>query len=126
MATSISNPVDNFTEKIRKIKYKYCDCFLEYERVKDYLITYKCLSCNKNYSNNIDKELIKRFGNTFKLSNNDINKFILFLRTGVYFYEYMDVREKFNKPSLPEKEEFYSNLNIEDIRDANYMHAKRA
>ena len=37
----------------------------------------------------------------------------------------MDVWEKFNKPSLPEKEEFYSNLNIEVIRDADYMHAKR-
>ena len=49
----------------------------------------------------------------------------MFLRTGVYFYEYMDVWEKFNKPSLPEKEEFYSNLNIEVIRDADYMHAKR-
>ena len=33
--------------------------------------------------------------------------------------------EKFNETSLPEKEEFYSNLNIEDITDANYMHAKR-
>ena len=37
----------------------------------------------------------------------------------------MDVWEKFNKPSLPEKEEFYSNLNIEVIRDIDYMHAKR-
>ena len=32
---------------------------------------------------------------------------------------------KFNETSLPEKEEFYSNLNIEDITDADYMHAKR-
>ena len=33
--------------------------------------------------------------------------------------------EKFNKTILPEKEEFYSNLNMEDIVDADYMHAKR-
>ena len=26
---------------------------------------------------------------------------------------------------MPEKEEFYSNLNMEDITDADYMHAKR-
>ena len=30
----------------------------------------------------------------------------------------------FNK-TLPQKEEFYSNLNIEDITDAGYMDAKR-
>ena len=32
--------------------------------------------------------------------------------------------EKLNETSLPEKEEFYSNLNIEDITDANYIHTK--
>ena len=66
---------------------------------------------------------IKRFKNTFKFSNNDINKFILLLRKGVYTYE--NEWEKFNETSLPEEEEFYRNLNIADITDANYMHAKR-
>ena len=33
--------------------------------------------------------------------------------------------EKFNEATLPEKEKFYSNLNIEDITDADYMNAKR-
>ena len=33
--------------------------------------------------------------------------------------------EKFNETTLPEKEEFYSNLNMEDIKDADYMHPKR-
>ena len=37
----------------------------------------------------------------------------------------MDDWEKFNERTLPEKEEFYSNLNMEDITDADYMHAKR-
>ena len=36
----------------------------------------------------------------------------------------MDEWEKFNKTTLPQKEEFYSNLNVEDITDANCMHAK--
>ena len=27
--------------------------------------------------------------------------------------------------SLPEKKEFYSNLDMEDIKDADYIHAKR-
>ena len=30
----------------------------------------------------------------------------------------------FNEIPLPQKEEFYSNLNMEDIIDADYMHAK--
>ena len=36
----------------------------------------------------------------------------------------MDEWGKFNKTSLPEKEEFYSNLNIEDITNADLMHVK--
>ena len=51
MATSLSNLVNNLTEGIHKIKYKECDCFLKYESVKYNLIKYKCLSCNKDYSN---------------------------------------------------------------------------
>ena len=33
--------------------------------------------------------------------------------------------EKFNKALLPEKEDFYSHLNMEDITDADYTHGKR-
>ena len=62
--------------------------------------------------------------NAFKFSNNDTNKFILLLRKGVYPYDYMDDWDKFNETILPQ-EEFYSNLNMEDITDAYYMHAKR-
>ena len=53
----------------------------------------------------------------------DINKFILLLRKGVYPYEYMDSWERFDKTSLPDKEAFYSSLNMEDITD--HRHAKR-
>ena len=89
------------------------------------MIKHKCLSCNKNYSNKIDKELKKRFNNTFKFSNNDINKFILLLRKGVYPYEYMDDWERFNETTLYEKEKFYNNLNMEGITDEDYIHGKR-
>ena len=37
----------------------------------------------------------------------------------------MDDWEKFSETSLPEKEDFYCNLNMEDITDADYVHAKR-
>ena len=33
--------------------------------------------------------------------------------------------EKFNETSSPEKGEFYSNVNKEDITDSDYSHAKR-
>ena len=41
MANSLSNLVDNLTEGIHESNCKYCDCFLEYESVKDNLIKYK-------------------------------------------------------------------------------------
>ena len=37
----------------------------------------------------------------------------------------MEGWEIFNKTSLPEKEDFSSDLNMEDITDADYAHAKR-
>ena len=40
------------------------------------------------------------------------------LKNGVYPYQYMDKWEEFNETSLPE-EEFYSNLNMEDITDVD-------
>ena len=62
---------------------------------------------------------------TFKFSNNNINIFILLLRKSVYPYEYMDDWAKFIETTLPKKEEFYSNFNMEEITDADYKHGKR-
>ena len=61
--------------------------------------------------------LIKRFYNTYQLSDNDINKFKLSLRKDVYLYEYMDSWKRFNETELPSKDKFYSTLNLEDISD---------
>ena len=49
----------------------------------------------------------------------------MLLRKGVYPYEYIDSWERFNETSLPEKEAFYSSLNMEDIAEVDYRHAKR-
>ena len=38
----------------------------------------------------------------------------------------MDDWETFNETSLPEKEDFESHLNMEDITDVDYAHTKRA
>ena len=74
--------------------------------------------------NKIDNDvLIKRFYNTYQLRENDINKFKLLLRKGVYPYEYMDSWKIFNETELPSKDKFYSTLNLEDISDDDYVHA---
>ena len=43
----------------------------------------------------------------------------------VHAYEYMDDWEKVNKTLLTEKENFYSQLNMEDNIDADKAQAKR-
>ena len=53
-----------------------------------------------------------------------MNKFILLLQKVVYLYEYMDDWKKCNETSLLEKDYFYSHLNMKDITDADYAHAK--
>ena len=37
----------------------------------------------------------------------------------------MDAWEKVNETTFPEKEKFYSDLKMEDITDADYMHGKK-
>ena len=55
-------------------------------------------------------EILKKiFGNTYKFSNHDVNKFISLLQIDIKQNEYMDDWEKFNETLLPEKEDFNSN-----------------
>ena len=69
--------------------------------------------------------LIKKFYKTYQLCNNDLNKFALLLRKGVYPYEYMDSWNRFKEELLPDKEYFYSELNKEHITDEDYAHAQK-
>ena len=76
-----------------------------------------------------DKNLKKRIANTYTFSSHNINKFMMVLRKGVYPYEYKDVWEKYQLKylhSLPEKEDFYYHLNMEDITNADYTQAKKS
>ena len=67
---------------------------------------------------------IVRFSNTYRLCNNDNEKFILLLRKGVYPYEYIDSWNRFNETEPPWKEKFYSNLRMKSISDRDYEHGK--
>ena len=95
--------------------------FIEFENNR---LNYKCKECNDKSCKSIN-ELIEKFPNTYRFCNGDLNKFSLLLRKGVYPYEYMDSREKFNELSLRNKESFYSKLNKENITDEDYAHAQK-
>ena len=49
----------------------------------------------------------------------------MLLWKGVYPYEYIDSWEKFDETTLPPKEAFYNNLNLEDISDDDYAHVQK-
>ena len=79
MASLLSNLDNNVAEGIHKlkckyghynkkcetygIKYKDCECCLKYTNLKNNVIEYKWLCCNKNYQKTFDENLRKRFPN---------------------------------------------------------------
>ena len=123
MSSSLSKLVDNLYEGIHNNKCDDCNSCLDYvQTTKNEKLLLKCFNCNIYYKKKFNKDLTKKFKNTYSFSNNNLNKFILLLRKGIYPYEYMDSWERFNETSLPSKEDFYSNLNMEDIDDIDYRH----
>ena len=124
MSSSLSKLVDNLSEGIHNNKCFNCKSNLDYVRItKNKKLLLKCFNCNIYYKKNFNNDLIKKFKNTYSFCDNDLNKFVLLLRKGVYPYEYMDSWEKFSEISLPSKKDFYSNLNMEDISYIDYRHA---
>ena len=49
----------------------------------------------------------------------------MLLRKGVYPYEYMNSWGRFKETSLLDKNSFYSELNLEDITDKDYVHYQK-
>ena len=127
MSSSLSSLADNLSEGLHSDKCKSC---LDYMIIKDDQqncpqLIFRFFECKKNYKKEFNKELIKRFANIYEFCNQDINKFILLLRKGVYPYEYMDSWERFDETSLPNKEAFHSSLSMEDITNIDHRHAKK-
>ena len=50
---------------------------------------------------------------------------MLLLRKGVYPYDHMNEWERFKEIALPKREKLYNRLNIEDITEVDYVHAKK-
>ena len=124
--TSFSAPInkviDEEDNEPKTIKYRIKiigNC-----RFMSYPLSVLVDNLSENGNNEISNEtLIKRFHNTYQLSDNDINKFRLLSRKGIYPYECMDSWNKFEEESLPNKEYFHSELNKEHISDNDYAHA---
>ena len=122
MSSSLSKLVNNLSEGIHNNQCLDCKCCLDYIKIKNEKLPLKCFNCNNYGKKKFNQDLIKKFENTYSLCDNNLSKFMLLLRKGVYPYEYMDSWERFNEISLPSKKHFYSNLNMEDIDDIDYRH----
>ena len=70
-------------------------------------------------------ELIVKFPSIYQFWNGNLNKFVLLLQKSVYPYENMDNWEKLDETTLPPKDAFYSNLNLENISGEDYAHAQK-
>ena len=118
MSASLSNLADNLSEALHSDKCTDCKSCLDYIITKDDQLTFRCFECKKNYKKDFNKELVKRFANIYEFCKEDIIE-------GVYRYECMDSWERFDEKSLPDKEAFYSSLNMENITHLDYRHADR-
>lgn len=65
MTSSLSSPGDNLAEGLRDSKCKKCKSCLEYVKVKDKLLIFKYLKCNKTIKQNFNEDLVKRFANAY-------------------------------------------------------------
>ena len=116
MSSSLSKLVDNLSEGIHNNKCVDCKSNLDYVRIttarpsslerKNEKLLSKCFNCDSYYKKKFNKDLIKKFKNTYSFCNNDLNKFVLLLRKEVYPYEYADTWERFIEISLPSKKRF--------------------
>ena len=130
MSASLSELVDNLSgisisieckSYMEKIKINSECCFVG---LKNNRLIYRYKEYKKEWKRPIEG-LIEKFPSIYQFCNANINKFVLSLRKGVYPYEDMDSWEKFNGTTIPPKEAFYSNLNLEDISDEDYAHAQK-
>ena len=146
MNDSLSNLVDNLSElyvckclnkKDQNIKIKYKEQKIRVHKniiennkekqIHEYkinkIVYTKCKSCNTKNNRLLDA-LIKKFPSTYELCNNNIDKFLLLLKKGVYPYGYMNDWKKFNENKLPSIKNYYSNLQVKNITNEDYAQQK--
>ena len=99
----------NGEEKFKEIELRFIDSFKFMSSSLDSLV------------NNLAKGNHKFWG--FEKFSNDQRE--LLIKKGIYSYEYMDSWNKFNECKLPNKDKFYSKLNMSDVSDKDYDHARK-
>ena len=90
MSSSLPSLIDNLSAGLHNYKCINCKSCLDYISTKDNQLIFKHRECSKNHKKHFNKDLIKRFENTYEFCDRDIIKFISLLRKEVYPYEYMD------------------------------------
>ena len=83
-----SNLDSNFVKNIKSDIARLSQLFSEYLKIKEKILLL---------------DLKEKFPNTCRLANDDINKFSLLLRKGIYPYDYMDCWKRFDEDTLPPK-----------------------
>ena len=100
-------------ELVKELDIKILIVFLNMKVRKDDFIKYKCMSCNKDYSNKFDENLKRTLRPHLSCSIKISIIFLLLLRKSVYPYDYLHDWESFNETTLPKIEEFYSDVDKE-------------
>ena len=108
MPTSLPEVPNNMSGNFNSIEWKSC---MENNRCKE--------------GKKLIEGLIRKFSSVYQFCRDNINKFILLLRKGVYPYEDMDNWGKFDETTLPPKEAIYSSLNLENISNEDYVHTQK-
>ena len=80
MSSSLSKLFDNLSEGIHNNKCVDCNSCLDYIKIINEKLLLKCFNCNNYYKKKFNKDLIKKFKNTYSFCDNDLNKFVLLLR----------------------------------------------
>ena len=84
-----------------------------------FIDTYKFMASSLD---SLSTDLVKSGKRLFDLDD-DLTKYNLLTRKGVYPYEYMDSWDRFNETRLPPIDKFYSKLIGVGISEDDYKHA---
>ena len=84
MSRLLLSLVDNLPEGLHSEKCTDCKSCFDYMIIQDDQLIFRCFECKKNYKKGFNKELLKKFANIYEFCDEDINKFILLLKKGIY------------------------------------------